>query len=193
MNNRSNAWTACRALAAGVALAAVLGACSGSDPEPGTTSSGPATTATSTTATGVVGRAVADGITIEGAWARTSPAGAVNGAVYLRMTAAGTADALTGAAVASDVAASAEVHETVMGTPSTTGTGAGASPTMSMREVAQVPIPAGTTVELKPGGYHIMLLGLTAPLARGGTISVTLSFEQAGPVTVEVPVSDTAP
>jgi copper(I)-binding protein len=192
MTDHRYARTACRALVAAVALAAVLGACSGSDAEPGTTSSGSATTTTMATAATVVGRITTDGVTVDGAWARTSPAGAVNGAVYLRIT-ADADDALTGAAVASDVAVSAEVHETVMGSPSASGTGAGASPTMSMREVARIPIPAGTTVEMKPGGYHIMLLGLAEPLVRGGTISVTLSFEQVGPVTVEVPVADTAP
>ena len=49
-------------------------------------------------------------------------------------------------------------------------------------------IPAGSTLELKPGGKHIMLIGLTAPLEAGKKIQMTLNFEKAGAQTIEVPV-----
>ena len=49
-------------------------------------------------------------------------------------------------------------------------------------------IPAGGTLELKPGGKHIMLIGLTAPLVAGEKIKVTLNFEKAGAQTIDVPV-----
>ena len=58
-------------------------------------------------------------------------------------------------------------------------------------------IPAGGSHALARGGDHVMLMGLTAPLTEGGSLSLTLTFEQAGEITVEVPVdlnrSDAAP
>lgn len=59
---------------------------------------------------------------------------------------------------------------------------------MVMQEVDRIDIPAGESVELKPGGYHVMLLELAAPLEVGSTFTVTLTFENAGErdVTVEV-------
>ncbi len=59
---------------------------------------------------------------------------------------------------------------------------------MRMREVAAIELPAGQTVELKPGGWHLMLIGLKAPLAVGQSFPVRLVFEKAGTVTVEVKV-----
>ena len=59
---------------------------------------------------------------------------------------------------------------------------------MSMGEISGIDIPAGSIVELKPGGYHIMLMELPQPLMDGSTITVTLEFEKAGKMTVEVPV-----
>lgn len=59
---------------------------------------------------------------------------------------------------------------------------------MSMGEVPGIEAPAGSTVELKPGGYHIMLMGLERELKDGDSISITLEFAKAGKITVEVPV-----
>ena len=64
---------------------------------------------------------------------------------------------------------------------------------MGMRPVEFIALPAGTAVELKPGGYHIMLIDLVAPLEVGTTIKVTLMFENAGEITIDVPVLDEAP
>jgi copper(I)-binding protein len=59
---------------------------------------------------------------------------------------------------------------------------------MAMRPIPRLPVPAGGSVEMKPGGYHVMLLGLTRDLKLGDTVDVTLTFEQAGVMTIEAPV-----
>jgi copper(I)-binding protein len=60
---------------------------------------------------------------------------------------------------------------------------------MSMGEVEGIEIPAGASVELRSGSYHIMLMDLKENLTAGGTVSVTLVFEKAGAIVVEVPVT----
>jgi copper(I)-binding protein len=56
---------------------------------------------------------------------------------------------------------------------------------MRMRQVeGGIPVPAGGTVTLAPGGYHIMLIGLKAPLHAGQAYDVTLDFRHAGPMTI---------
>ena len=62
-----------------------------------------------------------------------------------------------------------------------------------MRPIDGLDLPAGTAVVLEPGGYHVMLLDLVAPLELGTEISLTLTFEQAGEQTVSVPVLAEAP
>lgn len=59
---------------------------------------------------------------------------------------------------------------------------------MRMRPVQDIPVPAGEAVELRPGGLHIMLIGLAAPLAQGSRVPLTLRFERAGEVQVELVV-----
>lgn len=59
---------------------------------------------------------------------------------------------------------------------------------MRMRPVADIPIPPGQTVHLRPGGLHIMLIGLTEPLRQGTTVPLTLRFERAGEVQVTLGV-----
>ena len=59
---------------------------------------------------------------------------------------------------------------------------------MGMRQIERLEIPAGGTVELKPGGYHIMLIGLTRELVVGEKIDITLKFEKAGDVKVTAEV-----
>ncbi|MEZ5144143.1 MAG: copper chaperone PCu(A)C [Acidimicrobiales bacterium] len=75
------------------------------------------------------------------------------------------------------------------GTTGTTmgGMGGGA---MQMQEVSSIEIPANGKVELKPGGYHIMLIELAAPLKKGETVELTLTFDKADKVTVQAPVRD---
>jgi copper(I)-binding protein len=59
---------------------------------------------------------------------------------------------------------------------------------MSMSDVPVIDLPAGGTVELKSGGYHIMLMDLAKELKAGDTISLVLEFEKAGKMTLNVPV-----
>lgn len=142
---------------------------------------------------------------VSGAWARTSPAVATAGALYLTITNGGEADdALVGVTVDPSVAAKAELHETVaasmedtssstaMGGGTSNGTG-GSGEMMEMRPVDRIPVPAGGSVALEPGGYHIMLLDLAEPLQVGATIEVTLTFDAASEMVVTADVRDTAP
>lgn len=62
----------------------------------------------------------------------------------------------------------------------------------TMKPIAALEIPAGGTVELKPGGIHVMLTGLKAPLKKGDMIMLELEFEQAGTVEVMAHVGDVA-
>lgn len=130
-------------------------------------------------------------VEVSGAWARTSAMSATNGAAYMALT-SDDDDRLVDVRVDPSVAARAELHETV--TAGMTGTTMGMSAgEMSMREVDSIDLPAGTAVALAPGGYHIMLFDLAAPLEIGSTIAVTLVFESADDLVVEVPVLDEAP
>jgi copper(I)-binding protein len=127
--------------------------------------------------------AVADAsMTIEGAWARTSPMDATVGAAYMNITSSAD-DALVNAAVDSSVAMMTQVHETTMA----------ADGSMGMQEIESLPLPAGVKTELKPGGYHIMIMKLVKPLVVGETISITLTFESGLTQVVEVPVLEEAP
>lgn len=128
------------------------------------------------------------GVGVAGPWARTSPAMADAGAVYMTLTSTD-GDALVGARVEPSIAADAEVHETVM-----TGAGDDAmAGAMTMQPVARIDLPAGQTVALEPGGYHIMLIDLASPLELGQTFDVTLIFENEGEKVVTVEVRDAAP
>ncbi len=71
----------------------------------------------------------------------------------------------------------------------TTGTTMGGG-AMSMQEVSSIEIPAGGSVQLKPGGYHIMLMELAAPLKKGDTVAITLTFTKGGNQTVQAQVKD---
>ena len=124
----------------------------------------------------------ADGpITIEQPWARPTAASVVNGAAYLTIKNTGkTDDTLTGAETSA--AAKAELHESSM-----------EGNVMKMRPLGDVTVPAGGSVAFKPGGKHIMLLGLKAPLMAGQSFSLTLHFKSAGTQTVKVDVTDKAP
>jgi periplasmic copper chaperone A len=117
------------------------------------------------------------GITVDAAFARPSPAEGGNGGVFMTITNNSDGpDRLVGAS--SPAAKMVEIHETIDD-----------NGVMKMRAVeGGFEIPAGGKLELKPGGKHVMLMGLTAPLNEGGEVEVTLNFEKAGPVTVKAPV-----
>jgi periplasmic copper chaperone A len=116
-------------------------------------------------------------ITVEQPWSRATPKGAKTGAVYMTLdNKSGTADRLTGAS--SDVADKLQIHEMKV-----------ENGVMQMREVpGGLPIPAGGSVVLKPGSYHVMMIGLKKPLTAGENIPLTLTFEKAGNISVTVPV-----
>ncbi|MEO7335292.1 MAG: copper chaperone PCu(A)C [Caldimonas sp.] len=63
---------------------------------------------------------------------------------------------------------------------------------MRMREVDAVDVPSGKTIELKPGGLHLMLMGLKEPLVVGQKFPLTLRFDKAGEVTVQMSVDTPA-
>jgi copper(I)-binding protein len=91
--------------------------------------------------------------------------------------------------VPSSIAQRAEIHE--MAPASNSGDSMdmdSMDEAMVMQQVMSLELPAGETVELKPGGYHVMLIGLAAPLEVGETFDLTLDFETAEDqvVTVEV-------
>ena len=113
-------------------------------------------------------------IEIKEAWARATPGGAQNGAAYVTLVSP-TGDRLTG--VSSPVAEKAELHQM-------TNDGG----IMKMREVTAIELPPGTPVSLKPGGLHVMLMGLTHPLQPGQSVPMTLQFEKSGTREVDVAV-----
>ena len=116
-------------------------------------------------------------ITVEQPWARATSSGAKTGAVYMTLdNKSGTADRLTGAS--SDVADQLQIHEMKV-----------ENGVMQMRQIAGgLSIPAGGSVVLKPGSYHVMLIGLKKPLTPGEKFPLTLSFEKAGNIAVSIPV-----
>jgi copper(I)-binding protein len=59
---------------------------------------------------------------------------------------------------------------------------------MRMRPVAKLALPAGGVLAMKPGAYHIMLLNLKHALHAGEKVSVTLTFEHAAPLSLDVPI-----
>lgn len=139
---------------------------------------------------------VAGELVLDGAWARTSAAGATMGAAYLTITSP-VDDALTGVKADASIAAMAQIHEVVMASD-TTMAGSMSSdstmaPEMKMQEVDEIALPAGEAVQLKPGGYHIMLMQLAKPLATGTTIDLTLVFKNQGEKTVTFTVQEDAP
>jgi copper(I)-binding protein len=122
------------------------------------------------------GVTVADPIEIENPWSRASIGTDRPGVVYLTIRNTGAADdVLIG--IATPAANMPMLHETVV----TDGIA-------SMPHVMAVPVPAGGTIALEPGGFHAMLMGLTKVLKKGATFPVTLTFQDAGAVTVDVEI-----
>ena len=112
-------------------------------------------------------------LVLDRAWSRATPGGAQVGGGYLTIENKGTTpDKLLGGT--SEVAASVEVHEMTM-----------KNDIMIMRPVSGgLSIPPGKSVSLAPGGYHLMMMKLKAPLKEGDRVPVTLQFEKAGKVDI---------
>jgi len=114
---------------------------------------------------------------IDRPWARATPSGARAGAAYFIVRNLGaTDDRLIGAS--SPTAAQADVHEMSMN---------GNVMHMAMVKGGLV-IPAGGSITLQPSGYHIMLTGLKGPLVKGTRVPMTLTFEHAGSIDIQVEV-----
>lgn len=122
------------------------------------------------------GPAFASEIVAEHPWSRATPPGADTGAVYVTLTSKD-GDQLVGAT--SPASSGASVHDMTMD-----------GNIMRMREVVGgLTLPPGQAVTLQPGGYHIMLTGLKAPLKRGETVQLHLTFAQSPPLDISAPIA----
>lgn len=120
-------------------------------------------------------------IAIDGAWARPSlGAGGASAAYFTIHNKGAIADTLS--RVMTPAATTAAIHETRI-----------ENGVAKMLPVQNVEIPAGGQVSFAPRGQHVMLMGLTAPLKVGDSITLTLQFKNAGPQTLTVPVRNSAP
>jgi copper(I)-binding protein len=120
---------------------------------------------------------------VEGAWIRSTVAGQQGTGAFMRITAR---QPMQLVGVATPAAGTAEVHEMKM-----------EGEVMRMRPVAKVDLPAGTAVDFKPGGYHLMLMDLKQPLKTGAVVPLTLIFRDAQGAErkqdLSVPVATQAP
>ena len=162
-----------RASIAGTLLVLVLAGVRGTPVDRAADTASPAVMASG----GMTMPSAAAGILAEGAWIRATMDTATPGGAYLTLTNTSAADdALV--SVTSPAAATVELHETM----------AGDSGMMGMRPVGRLDLPAGAVVTLEPGGYHLMLIGLVAPLAEGATVDLVFTFEHAPVQTVTAQV-----
>ena len=120
---------------------------------------------------------------VQGAWVRSAVAGQQGTGAFMRITAA---HPTTLVGIVTPIAGVAEVHEMRMDRD-----------VMRMRPVERLELPAGRTIEFKPGGYHLMLMDLKQPLKPGTSIPLTLLFRDAAgaesKLQLQVPVAITAP
>lgn len=120
---------------------------------------------------------------VEGAWIRSTVQGQAGTGAFMKLTPS-QATQLVGAST--PAAGIAEVHEMKM-----------EGDVMKMRALPHLDLPAGRTTELKPGGYHIMLMDLKKPLAAGTSVPLTLNFRDAkgaqSSLELKVPVAARAP
>lgn len=115
-------------------------------------------------------------IKIENAYTRATVPGQQVAAGFMKIENKGAADQLISAS--SPAAGEVQLHEMAMD-----------GNVMKMRQIKDIPVPAGGAVELKPGGLHLMLMNIKAPLTAGETVPVKLKFAKAGEVEVKVPVN----
>ena len=115
-------------------------------------------------------------IKIENAYTRATVPGQQVAGGFMKIENKGIADQLLSAS--SPAAGEVQLHEMAM-----------EGSVMKMRQVKDIPLPAGGSVELKPGGLHLMLMNIKAPLAAGESVPVKLKFAKAGEVEVKMPVN----
>lgn len=114
--------------------------------------------------------------TVSGAWVRPPQGMGRPAAGYLVITGGSQADALLSAK--SPIAAMVELHETSTDASGMTG----------MHPISRLEVPAGATVTLQPGGYHLMFMSVTGTVEVGAKVRIELTFEKAGTITVEAEV-----
>ena len=115
-------------------------------------------------------------LSIDHPFARATPPGAKSGGAFFIVRNAGTTpDKLIRAA--SPVAGAVELHQMTMD-----------GGVMKMRAMTALDVPPGGTLELKPGGFHVMMLDLKLPLKAGDKVPLTLTFEKAGSIDIAVQV-----
>ncbi len=118
----------------------------------------------------------AEDVQAAGAYARAVPPGQSNSAAFMSLTNKSDADhALVGAESSASKVAELHTHFLEGGM-------------MKMRPVEKIDLPAGKTVELQPGGLHLMLIGLTHQLSPGEDLRITLVFEDGSRTSLVVPV-----
>ncbi|MBF0421915.1 MAG: copper chaperone PCu(A)C [Magnetococcales bacterium] len=122
----------------------------------------------------------AKGIIIHRPWARATPGSGQNGVVFLTITNRSDLDDRLVAAYGT-MAQTIELHTHVLD-----------GPVMKMRAVPYIDIPKGQSVELRPGGLHIMLIQLQSPLKEGSSFPLTLELAHAGRMSIDVIVKGSA-
>jgi copper(I)-binding protein len=116
-------------------------------------------------------------IAVADAWSRATPAGSKTAVVYMTLVNSGAgADRLVGATT--PVADKVVLHSN-----------ANDNGVMRMRELPAIDVAPGAKIVLKPGGTHAMLEGLKQPLKEGQTLPLTLEFEHAGKIELQVPIA----
>ena len=115
-------------------------------------------------------------IRVEKAYTRATVPGQQVAGGFMKIENKGAADQLISAS--SPVSGEVQLHEMAMD-----------GNVMKMRQVKEVVVPAGATVELKPGGLHLMFMNIKAPLTAGETVPVRLKFAKAGEIEVKMPVN----
>ncbi len=127
-------------------------------------------------AQGVSKTVTTNAIKIEDAYTRATVPGQQVAGGFMKIENKGAADQLLSAS--SPVAGEVQLHEMAMD-----------GNVMKMRQVKDIPLPAGGAVELKPGGLHLMFMNIKTPLTAGETVPVKLKFAKAGEVEVKMPVN----
>ena len=115
-------------------------------------------------------------IKIENAYVRATAPGQPAAGAFMKIENSGSADQLVSAS--SPAAGEVQLHQMSM-----------EGNVMKMGQVKDIAVPANGSVDLKPGGYHIMLMNIKAPLRAGETVPVKLKFAKAGEVEVKLPVN----
>mgnify|MGYP001047132558 CR=1 FL=1 len=117
-------------------------------------------------------------LSVEDAWARPGITGGTSAVYFVINNPTEAADTLLSASA--PVSPNAEMHKSQMDE----------NGAMEMQMQASVPVPARSQVEFQPGGLHVMLINLPQDLKAGETISLTLTFQNAGAIELSVPVKE---